>query len=173
MSGFTDVYVDISLVPCQDLPLQDILHFQPSKLSLAASYLQALCLAEGSTYPRQELSRIYQNFETNSYPIYDLRHAIDHLQFSSMKLSTQSSLHQPPVAKQEPDCIPISPKSDSPIPLDLPLSDSLEGQEQDTRKKLLQTLTDMSRFRETQSFVDAELCRETNTFTWVCRPRTL
>ncbi|KAF8974559.1 hypothetical protein BDZ97DRAFT_35100 [Flammula alnicola] len=50
---------DLSLVPVHDLPLQNILHFEPCPSDIAASYLQALCSAEGYSVNRGFVSRLY------------------------------------------------------------------------------------------------------------------
>ncbi|THH14682.1 hypothetical protein EW146_g5684 [Bondarzewia mesenterica] len=45
---------DLSLVPTDDLPLQDIVTFMPPPLSVTISYIQSLCLAEGGMVDRDE-----------------------------------------------------------------------------------------------------------------------
>ncbi|KAF5389049.1 hypothetical protein D9757_004890 [Collybiopsis confluens] len=71
---------DASLVPVADLPLQDVLNFNLCSTPVAASFLQALCCAEGYLLERDVLSRFYENsdsFDTSG----DLRKAIHNLQF--------------------------------------------------------------------------------------------
>ncbi|KAI0633367.1 hypothetical protein C8Q77DRAFT_783996 [Trametes polyzona] len=51
---------DTSLVPLQDIPLQTVLEFAPCPTPLAASYLQALCLAEHRTVDRDTVERLYR-----------------------------------------------------------------------------------------------------------------
>ncbi|KAG6814183.1 hypothetical protein H0H92_000860 [Tricholoma furcatifolium] len=90
---------DVSLVPKEDLPLQTVLTFHPCAPSLAVSYLQALCSAEGHyTLTADAILRLYRDSaskrgaidlpdipnpaiseEESSMP--DLRRTINHLQF--------------------------------------------------------------------------------------------
>ncbi|KAJ4478083.1 hypothetical protein J3R30DRAFT_3682661 [Lentinula aciculospora] len=73
---------DISLVPVADLPLQNVLNLQLCSTSVATSFLQALCCAEGYLLDRESLSRFYESpglFELDP-PRMDLRRAILNLQ---------------------------------------------------------------------------------------------
>ncbi|KAJ3869582.1 hypothetical protein EV359DRAFT_59692 [Lentinula novae-zelandiae] len=73
---------DASLVPVTELPLQNVLNFQLCSTSVATSFLQALCCAEGYLLDREVLSRFYES--PNSFgldsPRLDLRRAIHNLQ---------------------------------------------------------------------------------------------
>lgn len=73
---------DISLVPVTDLPLQDVLNFRLCSTTVATSYLQALCCAEGYLVDRSALSRFYDNPGSLEIDLYtpDLRRAIHNLQ---------------------------------------------------------------------------------------------
>ncbi|RDB22523.1 ATPase family AAA domain-containing protein 5 [Hypsizygus marmoreus] len=96
---------DISLVPTLDLPLQATLGFQPCPSPLAASYLQALCYAEGYEVERATLLALYEStFELNSvdlpdsphppmisdFPVPDLRRTIHQLQFQCSSADSES-----------------------------------------------------------------------------------
>ncbi|KAH7879829.1 P-loop containing nucleoside triphosphate hydrolase protein, partial [Lentinula edodes] len=73
---------DASLVPVAELPLQDVLNFQLCSTSVATSFLQALCCAEGYLLDREVLSRFYESPNSSGldYPRLDLRRAIHNLQ---------------------------------------------------------------------------------------------
>ncbi|KII95183.1 hypothetical protein PLICRDRAFT_34020 [Plicaturopsis crispa FD-325 SS-3] len=86
---------DITLVPIDDLPLQNVLTFEPCPSPLAASYLQGMCAAEGSFPDRDALVRLYETTaqlhtidlpdvplhpHTETLPKPDLRRAIHQLQ---------------------------------------------------------------------------------------------
>ncbi|KAJ3836821.1 hypothetical protein F5878DRAFT_565078 [Lentinula raphanica] len=73
---------DISLVPLSDLPLQVVLNLQPCSTSVATSFLQALCCAEGYLLHRDLLSRFYERPGLHELdpPRLDLRRAIHNLQ---------------------------------------------------------------------------------------------
>ncbi|CCM02487.1 uncharacterized protein FIBRA_04588 [Fibroporia radiculosa] len=84
---------DVSLIPCGDLPLQEILAFSPCPVPLATSYLQCVCLAEHQPLERSVVSRLYELEEVtaeNSLGIFtqcaipklDLRCALHRLQFA-------------------------------------------------------------------------------------------
>lgn len=47
------------MIPAQDLPLQSIIQFEPCPTDVAASYLQAVCFAEGYTVDRDLISHLY------------------------------------------------------------------------------------------------------------------
>lgn len=100
---------DINLVPTLDLPLQSILFFQSCPPPVAASYLQALCLAEGRLLDRNFLVDLCEatcridafdmpdsplNPVTEVLPVPDLRRAIHHLQLwasDDSAIKTESS----------------------------------------------------------------------------------
>ncbi|KAJ3815468.1 hypothetical protein F5876DRAFT_30526 [Lentinula aff. lateritia] len=73
---------DASLVPVTELPLQDVLNFQLCSTSVATSFLQALCCAEGYLLDREVLSRFYESPHSSGLdsPRLDLRRAIHNLQ---------------------------------------------------------------------------------------------
>lgn len=99
--------VDISLVPTEDLPLQDTLNFHPCPSDLATSYLQTLCLAEGFSVGRGALENLFGCVETQQGPLdsftdrfpssprrFDLRHCITQLQFwLSGRTTTEPTSH--------------------------------------------------------------------------------
>lgn len=88
---------DTSLIPISDLPLQDILAFQPCPTPMAVSYFQALCCTEGYLVDREYLSHIYESTHmldpvdlsnvpvtsvaSRGLPVPDLRRTLHHLQF--------------------------------------------------------------------------------------------
>lgn len=75
-------FIDISLVPCHDLPLQTTLTFSPCPSPLATSYLQLLCLAENRVVSRAAITTLYERAGRHGAGgSSDLRHAIIQLQF--------------------------------------------------------------------------------------------
>lgn len=54
---------DVSLIPVNDLPLQEILAFTPCPTPLAASYLRCLSVVERQPVPRGVLSRLYERVD--------------------------------------------------------------------------------------------------------------
>lgn len=56
--GVKPLFLDITLVPVQDLPLQSILFFRPCLGNAAAYYLQALCAAEGYRVDWKDIERL-------------------------------------------------------------------------------------------------------------------
>ncbi|KAI0092651.1 hypothetical protein BDY19DRAFT_903435 [Irpex rosettiformis] len=163
----TTINQSLILVEEVDILYQTDSNFWPALINIIKDCKRPVILTcNGRLYPRQELTRIYQNFDTKLYPIYDLRHAIDRLQFLSTKIPTPPSSHQSPVSSpsQGSTCIPTAPNSDSSMLLELQPSDP--PTQQDPNKKQLQVLRNMDYLREIQSFVDAHLCRETNSTTW-------
>ena len=78
---------DISLVPMSDLPVQNVLVFEPCPPAIAASYLQAVCCSEGRLVDRETLIRLYQMpYETTLDPPQttpDLRGTMHRLQLWS------------------------------------------------------------------------------------------
>lgn len=90
-----DAFLDTSLVPFQDLPLQTTLEFTPCSPQLAVSYLQTLCLAEGRLLDQTTIERLYEYPDTRAEehcvdsalhpdhilrPTQDLRKTINQLQ---------------------------------------------------------------------------------------------
>ncbi|EPS95360.1 hypothetical protein FOMPIDRAFT_1132573 [Fomitopsis schrenkii] len=87
--------VDVSLVPVADLPLQDILVFQPPAPALATSYLQCVAILEQQPLERSTVSRLYKRVagtprgyaggSSTDLPVLcpDLRQSLLQLQFSS------------------------------------------------------------------------------------------
>ena len=85
----------MSLVPIGDLPLQDILVFQPPAPALATSYLQCVAILEQQPLERSTVSSLYERVakvpceyargSSTDLPIHcpDLRHSLLQLQFSS------------------------------------------------------------------------------------------
>lgn len=78
---------DISLVPTSDLPVQNVLVFEPCPPAIAASYLQAVCCREGWQVDREILIRLYEMpYETTSdtpQDAPDLRRTMHRLQLWS------------------------------------------------------------------------------------------
>jgi hypothetical protein len=87
---------DCSLIPLEDLPLQDILYFEPCSTPLAVAYLGRLCSEEGHAVDTRQLTEIYErpydmfaldiineplNPLAAPFPFRDLRRAIHQLQF--------------------------------------------------------------------------------------------
>ncbi|KAI5125008.1 hypothetical protein M0805_007432 [Coniferiporia weirii] len=87
---------DLSIIPCDDLPLQKVLAFSPCSSELAASYLQCLALAEGYAATKNHMKALYENSAIDvaiaaenilcpsahqPSPTPDLRRAINSLQF--------------------------------------------------------------------------------------------
>ncbi|KAJ3559209.1 hypothetical protein NP233_g11323 [Leucocoprinus birnbaumii] len=89
-------FVDASLVPQDELPLQRVLHFEPCNAEVGTAYLEGLASAEGYTVPRHVLRQIYcDTYELSGadiprdlsaptahceLPQYDLRRAIHRVQ---------------------------------------------------------------------------------------------
>jgi hypothetical protein len=55
------VCLDVSLIPAGDIPLQAVLNFEKCDVELAASYLQAISIAEGHPIERNAAHDIYVN----------------------------------------------------------------------------------------------------------------
>lgn len=72
--------IDITLLPLDDLPLQQILHFRPCESSLATSYLQSMCAAEGYLVDRKKIAQVYERSPDHHDVIPDLRQSIHTLQ---------------------------------------------------------------------------------------------
>ena len=98
----------MSLVPILDLPIQAVLNFQPCGASLAAAYLQSLCLAEGYSVQQSAVLQLYisgsgvdrgdsedaiLHLVPGNDGVPDLRQTINHLQFrcSSTYVKTEHS----------------------------------------------------------------------------------
>lgn len=71
---------DITLLPLDDLPLQQILHFRPCESSLATSYLQSVCAVEGYLVDRKKIAQVYERSPEQHDVIPDLRQSIHTLQ---------------------------------------------------------------------------------------------
>lgn len=84
------MFSDISLVPIEELPLQNILYFEPCSPGIATSYLQGLCMAEGHLVEKEFVSSLYMDpipeqqcsdiFSVEPLPKHDLRRTINALQ---------------------------------------------------------------------------------------------
>lgn len=90
------LFVDASLVPKDELPLQKVLYFGPCDPDIATCYLQGLACAEGYAVPPDSIRKIYSDTyelsgvddpsETSpatahiELPDFDLRRAIHNLQ---------------------------------------------------------------------------------------------
>lgn len=98
MKRVLNANADISLVPVADLPLQDIVHFEPCAPAIVTSYLQAICLAENRPVDRRYLTELSESTQsvdlldtpdiplnplTGSFPGNDLRAAIHQLELLS------------------------------------------------------------------------------------------
>ncbi|CDO69309.1 hypothetical protein BN946_scf184976.g28 [Trametes cinnabarina] len=98
---------DMTLVPLEDLPLQTTLHFYPCPVSLATSYLYALCAAEGRPVDRDVIARMYEAGSncTNNRPADssvhpesvqqsppDLRRTINQLQLGEVSIEPSKSI---------------------------------------------------------------------------------
>ncbi|TFY83611.1 hypothetical protein EWM64_g405 [Hericium alpestre] len=96
----TDRDADVTLVPTEDLPLQDILTFKPPPRPIVTSFLQGLCLAEGLRVDRQHLEHVL-TAEHRTFPHdrvgpdepstshVDLRQCINQCQFGQPALVSQ------------------------------------------------------------------------------------
>ncbi|KAG8926549.1 hypothetical protein FRC00_002804 [Tulasnella sp. 408] len=90
---------DPSLVPCEDLPLQATLAFEPASVAVMTSYIRCLALAIGKVVPEQTAREITEGSRYRPIaadlpdqpvhplpyqepPVIDLRRAIQQLQFS-------------------------------------------------------------------------------------------
>lgn len=91
--------LDPSLVPCEDLPLQATLAFEPASVAVMTSYIRCLALAIGKVVPEQTAREITESSRYRPIaadlpdqpvhplpyqepPVIDLRRAIQQLQFS-------------------------------------------------------------------------------------------
>ncbi|KIL70054.1 hypothetical protein M378DRAFT_116834 [Amanita muscaria Koide BX008] len=78
---------DMSLIPSTDLPLQNVLVFQPCPSPVAVSYLQAVCCNEGWSVDPEPLTRLYEtsyedeNEEHPQLSAPDLRRTLHRVQF--------------------------------------------------------------------------------------------
>ena len=100
---------DVSLIPRGVLPLQTTLEFNPCPLSTATSYLQALCLAEGTQVARGDLTHLLQEQSG------DLRRALQHLQVCFSHANAEQPLLPAEPASQQSKVLPSNPGS-SPLP---------------------------------------------------------
>ncbi|KAK0491033.1 hypothetical protein IW261DRAFT_1435294 [Armillaria novae-zelandiae] len=95
---------DITLLPLDDLPLQQILHFRPCESSLATSYLQSMCAAEGYLVDRKKIAQVYECSPEHHNVIPDLRQSIHTLQLWCPGNGVDSHwlLHNQPFTHEEP-----------------------------------------------------------------------
>lgn len=140
---------DMSLIPCDDLPLQATLDFRACPAQLTASYLQALCLAEKRPVAREDLLHALGG------SVSDLRRAVQHLQVW-VDSSQQPLTVQETEAVEEPQSFPESSpftwseKTSSPGPAS---PDGAGGAEE------ARALRQVEKQHELHSFVDAWLAR--------------
>ncbi|KAK0190937.1 P-loop containing nucleoside triphosphate hydrolase protein [Armillaria mellea] len=94
---------DITLLPLDDLPLQQILHFRPCETNLATSYLQSICASEGYLVDRKKISQVYECSPEHHDVIPDLRQSIHTLQLWCPGNGTDSHwpLHHQPFTHEE------------------------------------------------------------------------
>ncbi|PBK69622.1 P-loop containing nucleoside triphosphate hydrolase protein [Armillaria solidipes] len=94
---------DITLLPLDDLPLQQILHFRPCESSLATSYLQSMCAAEGYLVDRKKIAQVYERSPEHHDVIPDLRQSIHTLQLWCPGYGVESNwpLHHQPFTHEE------------------------------------------------------------------------
>ncbi|KAK0206561.1 hypothetical protein DFS33DRAFT_598405 [Desarmillaria ectypa] len=94
---------DITLLPLDDLPLQQILHFRPCESSLATSFLQSMCAAEGYLVDRKQIAQVYEPSPEHHDVIPDLRQTIHTLQLWCPRYDVDSHwpLHYQPFAHEE------------------------------------------------------------------------
>ncbi|PBL02557.1 P-loop containing nucleoside triphosphate hydrolase protein [Armillaria gallica] len=94
---------DITLLPLDDLPLQQILHFRPCESSLATSYLQSMCAAEGYLVDRKKIAQVYERSPDHHDVIPDLRQSIHTLQLWCPGNGAESNwpLHHQPFTHEE------------------------------------------------------------------------
>ncbi|KAF8351453.1 P-loop containing nucleoside triphosphate hydrolase protein [Amanita rubescens] len=100
---------DISLVPLSDLPVQNVLAFEPCPPKIAASYLQAVCCSEGWFIDRETVTQLYEApYETisdTSQAAPDLRRAMHRLQLwccASHEAKRGGISHEDPVWRSLP-----------------------------------------------------------------------
>ncbi|KAH9936957.1 hypothetical protein B0H21DRAFT_758294 [Amylocystis lapponica] len=149
---------DVSLIPVNDLPLQNILTFSPCPASLATSYLQSLCALERFPLERALISGLYMRPDGSSSPppshisivaptsSADLRRTINRLQFGLTHQSGDSGTPIPP----ENSKTPFNGWRNS-VP-DLP---GIRAED----KENLATLHSLSKHRNILSFADCHLDR--------------
>lgn len=152
-------------MPTEDLPLQEILVFEPCPPELSISYLQGLCLAENRLIDRNSLLGIVAssahhvdamdtpdmplNPLTSWEPTLDLRKAIHHLQLVSSTLCAREVFALPlqdQYIEELCDWIPTQIQSHAP-------ASATELQKQ------LQALRALSSHTDTISFADSYLTR--------------
>ncbi|KAI0702979.1 hypothetical protein C8T65DRAFT_741459 [Cerioporus squamosus] len=131
---------DISLVPLNDLPLQTVLHFTACPASLATSYLQLLCLAEGHSSDPVSLRVLYKS----SHPDARLECRQDQL------------LHPQYIPPAQPDLrrslTQLQLGAATSAPSDIPNPCSADNPSPETFKRMVKAV-------ETRSFVDSGLRR--------------
>jgi len=159
-------WADISLVPTWDLPLQNILFFQPCSPPVAASYLQCLCLAEGHFVDQSILLQLCESTRhidafdmpdsllnplTGYIPVPDLRWAIHRLQL--WKSATEAEPGNVITSEMSPDEY-LEDLADWPQAVRI---DPVASE--DNPKKQLQVLRGLMSHVETLSFIDSHLSR--------------
>ncbi|TFK55724.1 hypothetical protein OE88DRAFT_1722752 [Heliocybe sulcata] len=165
------ITTDVSLVPLQDLPLQEVLVFAPAPPKIAASYLQSLCLAEEFRIDRRFLTQLYEAPEgremglsdpadwSQEEDLQDLRFAINQLQLlcAAAKRSTSQESYSDRNEASEAD-----PADHVPISRGSSQSDAVEDGSADSSdaKAELELLRGLARHAETASFMDGGLSRK-------------
>lgn len=160
---------DVSLIPTTDLPLQSILFFEHCPAPIAASYLQSICLAEGSLVDRSSLIDLCEStHHTNDFdtpdaplnpltarlPVPDLRRAIHCLQLGS-SLSATSEPNKAhgvsPAEKRRTEYLEnLTDWSTAQVAAVLPTTDAQEH---------LRVLCRLIAHTDTMSFADSHLTR--------------
>ncbi|KAG9317291.1 hypothetical protein JVU11DRAFT_1488 [Chiua virens] len=102
---------DLGLVPVGDLPLQNVLVFEPCAPTVAATFLQCLSVTEGWLVPREDLMALYESTQgvhgievpeegdyriAETVPLPDLRRSITQLQIlcAGARHGSTSEMHQ-------------------------------------------------------------------------------
>lgn len=150
-------FQDVSLIPREILPLQATLEFRPCSPHIAASYLQALCLAEQRQVARENITGLLQQHPN------DLRHAIQHLQLwlesENSGAPEQTAAHSLGIDVN----VPGSHRGSSPLiyPIDTsspgPASLSHEDGDKEEQARLLRSV---GRRWEALSYADSCLSRD-------------
>ncbi|GJE84010.1 P-loop containing nucleoside triphosphate hydrolase protein [Phanerochaete sordida] len=140
---------DVSLIPRNDLPLQATLEFRKCPSHSAASYLQAVCLAEKRPVDRTDILDVLEK------SVGDLRHALQQLQVgvgdSAAATGGEQTLEATPVPQLSPDSSPLTWTEGS-SPRASPHGAGAAGE--------ARVLRQVERQHELHSFVDAWLTRE-------------
>ncbi|KAG6378546.1 hypothetical protein JVT61DRAFT_12811 [Boletus reticuloceps] len=156
---------DPGLVPVGDLPLQNMLVFEPCPSTVAATFLQCVSLAEGCLVPHEDLMVLYESRDakygidmpdrgmypgTERVPLPDLRRSITQLQMLCVgaRHGSGSEMHQGDEAEGHVR------GSGGPISVESRATTRTDTVEREWWRK-------MNRHSELMSHVDAELCRTT------------